>query len=401
MHKTLAVQVSRVGELEKLVKRLARLAAKFHLSPLPSVHIDGSSRREVKQQRDVDGESRSYMVQVVNANIVLPDAPVKSEGWNVIGILDRTTGGLEITASPEYLSVIEAYRTKVQECQHCHANRNRVHTLVIQHSDGRTMQVGRECAHHYSVDASLQIDQLSFQERLSSIDLFDDDAFPSNGYGVPKALDVMQALYESCAYIRHHGFVPSAHADEFGNRTRNDNATWRMVQNIMEGTGVSLGNESDILHVEDILNYIESAETDNEVVLQARSLIDYGACSYKKLALIAATVVVVDREIAKKYEVAPTTPAPEGRVEVTGTVLSVKSQAGMYGISWKMLVKLEDNNKVWCSVPSSGSFVKGNKVTFVATFKRSKDDEHFSYGSRPKLPKAPKRAEPAVLSLQS
>lgn len=82
-------------------------------------------------------------------------------------------------------------------------------------------------------------------------------------------------------------------------------------------------------------------------------------------------------------------PAPEGRVEVQGEVLSVKWQDNDWGGSLKWLVELENGSRVWGSVPSvlwdSGKapVARGDKVRFKATFTRSDDDETFAFAKRP------------------
>jgi len=79
-------------------------------------------------------------------------------------------------------------------------------------------------------------------------------------------------------------------------------------------------------------------------------------------------------------------PAPEGRVEVKGEVLSVKWRDNDFGGSLKMLVKLANNSKVWCTAPNYGEGIdRGIKIHFRATFSVSKDDPHFAFGSRPHL----------------
>lgn len=79
----------------------------------------------------------------------------------------------------------------------------------------------------------------------------------------------------------------------------------------------------------------------------------------------------------------PTTPLEEGRRELAGTVVSTKWQDNDFGGSLKMLVVLDDLNKVWGSVPAAIDPDKGDRVTFTATVERSKDDEHFGFFKRP------------------
>jgi hypothetical protein len=75
--------------------------------------------------------------------------------------------------------------------------------------------------------------------------------------------------------------------------------------------------------------------------------------------------------------------APVGRQTVTGEVLGVKEKASAYGVALKLLVRLPNFSKVWVTAPKDRTVVKGDVVTFTATFEPSKDDPSFAFGSRP------------------
>lgn len=75
---------------------------------------------------------------------------------------------------------------------------------------------------------------------------------------------------------------------------------------------------------------------------------------------------------------------PEGRIVVTGTVLSTKFQEGYYGTEHKMLVQDDTGFKVWGTVPSKISSVqKGDRIQYTVTVKPSPNDAKFGFGSRP------------------
>lgn len=92
-----------------------------------------------------------------------------------------------------------------------------------------------------------------------------------------------------------------------------------------------------------------------------------------------------ERDAAKVAEPQPTTPAPEGRVEVSGTVIGSKVVENDFGTSAKLLVRLTCHNKVWVTKPSGSSAQRGWTVSLRAKFERSRGDEHFAFGSRPHL----------------
>jgi hypothetical protein len=85
-------------------------------------------------------------------------------------------------------------------------------------------------------------------------------------------------------------------------------------------------------------------------------------------------------------------PAPEGRLEIEGTVVSVKTQPGFaYGSEvTKLVVKVqtpEGSWAAWVTCPSSlfdgAQELKGARVAMTVTLTRSDRDAHFAFGKRP------------------
>lgn len=88
----------------------------------------------------------------------------------------------------------------------------------------------------------------------------------------------------------------------------------------------------------------------------------------------------------QEQEPKPKCPAPEGRLEVEAVVLGIKSVPNNYsgGVTWKMLVRLEESYcKAWVSIPAGTRVERGEKIAFKATFKRSDSDPYFAFASRP------------------
>jgi small-conductance mechanosensitive channel len=113
----------------------------------------------------------------------------------------------------------------------------------------------------------------------------------------------------------------------------------------------------------------------------------YGSLSERQ---VAAVLGAIARDAQKAQQQAVEAlevkgEAPVGRVTVTGLVLSTKTVEGFYGTTRKMLVKLENNSRIWVSVPSNATVERGESVTLTATFEVSKDDKSFAFGSRPVL----------------
>jgi hypothetical protein len=91
-------------------------------------------------------------------------------------------------------------------------------------------------------------------------------------------------------------------------------------------------------------------------------------------------------EEVKRVENAPI--LENGRHVLQGEIVSTKWSDGAYGTQPKMTVLLDTGNKVYGTIPTSIlpveiSNLKGHRVNFVATVKRSDRDEHFGFFSRP------------------
>jgi hypothetical protein len=112
--------------------------------------------------------------------------------------------------------------------------------------------------------------------------------------------------------------------------------------------------------------------------------------------MIAAVRRTMEKRAGQAAKAAET-PAPSGRVQVTGEIVSAKIVEGDYGTSYKAVVKDDQGFRVWVSIPSSlmGEFfstvdytdiiegLKGRRLTFAAALEVSADDVSFAFGKRP------------------
>jgi hypothetical protein len=112
----------------------------------------------------------------------------------------------------------------------------------------------------------------------------------------------------------------------------------------------------------------------------------YGELSPRQVECVISSMKRDDEYAARKAAEAlePQGDAPSGRVTVIGTVVSIKEQEGyMPGTTTlKMLVKLENNSKVWLTCTDDG-IQRGDRIQVKATFQVSDTDAHFAFGKRP------------------
>ena len=127
---------------------------------------------------------------------------------------------------------------------------------------------------------------------------------------------------------------------------------------------------------------------------------------------------IAEKRATRKEEAAET-PAPEGRVVVTGEIVGAKVAEGDYGTAYKVTVKDDRGFRVYVSLPKAQADeaydaydealvaagksrydfgpscwflgaqgtdeqgVKGRRITFTAALTPSRDDVSFAFGSRP------------------
>jgi len=102
------------------------------------------------------------------------------------------------------------------------------------------------------------------------------------------------------------------------------------------------------------------------------------------------------REAERAAEWEAAADCPQGRVQVTGTIISTDIRETSFGDQWKMLVRDDSGFKVWGSIPSklhepededgqwiTGKELKGKRVSFTAAIEPSEDDQKFGFFKRP------------------
>jgi len=134
--------------------------------------------------------------------------------------------------------------------------------------------------------------------------------------------------------------------------------------------------------------YLESESTEYEertIRDIVGKLVTYGNISEKALNFVGILLnkIVNRAELKAKQEAEKAAAAncPEGRVVITGEVLSTKVQYTAFGEVVKMLVKAETGFKVWGTCPAN--IQRGMKIEFTATVTPSKDDPKFGFFKRP------------------
>lgn len=116
---------------------------------------------------------------------------------------------------------------------------------------------------------------------------------------------------------------------------------------------------------------------------------NYGDLSERQVAFVGrllAEAIEKQEKAAMPVVIEPTVPAPEGRIEIEGLVISRKWRDDDYGGSMKITVKVDTPDGyflVWCTEPAAITSERGDMVALTATLKRSDSKDFFAFGKRP------------------
>jgi hypothetical protein len=117
-----------------------------------------------------------------------------------------------------------------------------------------------------------------------------------------------------------------------------------------------------------------------------------GSMSEKQIALVVKLMAQTDERLVRREQIdiekaellAAGVRAPEGRMEITGEIVSTKIVESDYGSTLKMVVKTDEGWAVWSTVPASIECAsKGDRITFTATLEISDRDPLFAFAKRP------------------
>ena len=149
-----------------------------------------------------------------------------------------------------------------------------------------------------------------------------------------------------------------------------------------------------------MMEYARTHKAENTIWSIVCGVVKYGRLSEKQVkylrSLLAQIAERPARDAKRKAQHDAAAPCPEGRVQVTGVILSTREVESEYQYSryappvtyTKMLVLDDSGFKVWGTRPSSLDHCdKGDRVTFTATVQPSKDDEKFGFYKRPSAAK--------------
>lgn len=401
--------------LRERLDKLGRRARKLGCDP---ARVEVLDKRVREWQEPVDsgwmGDTYGSMVRTRRQAQVLVrvtgEAPALA-GWELVAVVEHTDAGNLIHRVPGKSDALpEGVRTAKATCDHCGHVRGRRETFIVKNTDaGETRRVGRSCLADFlgHVDPKRILGYAKYMleiERECS-----PDAIGSRMFG--HWWDLSEVLSASAACILAFGWVsrgmvsravendwvlPLATAD----RVLSILTDWSRVDREDREALKAVAEQTVELVSKTLAWATELPAEGDEYLANLGILARVGTVEQgrRQLGLSVSMVSAYRRSIEKAEhkekvakERAKAGPAPTGRARVKVEIIKVDLRDTPYGATLKMLGKLENGSRVWCTAPALRNedgaridFEKGNVLDMTATWEVAKDDKSFAFGKRPK-----------------
>ena len=142
-HLEFHVLASRKGEaqlvLNKLQNKAAKLGLPFHFEWAEAPFTKPKSSDSINP-----ATGKPYIIHVTYRLLVIQQEPLKLASWKLLARVEFLEQEAIVqcvpgeTVPPEYLKTDD-------RCEHCFAKRHRKDVFILEHEDGRKIQVGRTC----------------------------------------------------------------------------------------------------------------------------------------------------------------------------------------------------------------------------------------------------------------
>ena len=406
-----ATTVSRFAKLEETVAKLAKRAQKLGLEA-PRLEIVAEFAVPQLRKRNVDTHCLNWddprIVQRLGSNgdvlietgemipmvrfRLIGQAP-KLNGWTFRATLEHMEGETILATVPGF-SVPAKYRKTGNVCEHCHMNRKRAQTFILENDDGRMMQVGRSClkdflGHQDPNKAASYAEELGTLVELCRASGGDDDEL-SDGYSggrSPQAWNLADYLGYVAANIRVNGWVSRKAARDsvvLGNTATADNAYAAMFPSpFAVKKDIIVPEAQDVTVAAAALTWVrdgwlaarEEGTELGDYEHNVTSIVKMGYVMSKTMGITASVISAharaIGREIEKKKALAGKHVGTEGKREVFKalSVARIFDIEGDYGVS-KMHIFYDDagNTLVWKA--SNERLDIGATYNVTATVKR-------------------------------
>lgn len=214
MADTFTIPQDRFEEFSAMFAKLNRKAAKLGSQPVGFEVLEQNVpvERSVTYILPTEGGAaieRTKKVTVLAARIRFWGEAPKLAGWKLVARVEGIENEVMVHAVPGYEGKVDVrFRTLgATVCEHCKAARMRKDTYVVEHEDGRQVQVGRQCLGDFTGGASPE-KVVAIMSWLHKFVVLRDGDGEGGWWGSSSHyLPAEDALALASAYVSKFGFV--------------------------------------------------------------------------------------------------------------------------------------------------------------------------------------------------
>ena len=293
MSTTYTIYAHKREEVEKRLQAIARRVAKF--GAVFSYTIGEEYAQKIAPR--VYDPAAGCLVRVAPVvvsciDIVLDDALLKREGWQVLGRVDH---GTDADGAPFNLidnftgASLEEYRRASCTCDHCRTKRARAYTYIVENASGARLQVGRACLKEYAgIDPAAAVAWARIREELTACSIHGNtDGAQLKSARVFSVADVLGLAYD---ITQKYGYVAADHADS---------TKQRVIDALLKGIEASEEGKKAAV---DIAAYIRNYPYNYGIEADARALLIRDYCKIKHVGRLAYMPRAYAEYIRRKEE---------------------------------------------------------------------------------------------------
>lgn len=371
------------------IAHLAKRAERLGFQPIGYVEI-GTSYKKMKAERSTGFELGFEPPSILMHHVEVYGERPHIKGWRFVGKLEHMPGVNEVLVKElTEGDVPSQYRACEPNCDHCHTNRLRSNTFVIQNLESKEyMQIGRSCLGEYfggkEPEAVAALFELLQSGRETLRDLED---WGEEGVSVRSMyFEPRRVLEYAVAAVRADGrYISTAVGEEeclipTGHLVRTNLTI--PTKDLRKDEKIEV-TEQDKGRAQEILDWLASesvASKEETYFHNLRVMTQADAVGYRNIGLYASAVAAYQREIDKRLEREAAASSEyvgtkDEKVDAVVTLVGVKTiPGGRFGD--KLLYRFVDeqgNLMVWFCSGRGPDMVVGNTYKIRGTVKEHEE----------------------------
>lgn len=366
----LSIASFRIAELQNEIAKINRKAAKFgngglELSAgevyLKKIELDSGKKINIEYQ-DV----------IISGNL-----PIIS-GWTIVAVIDHMN---ESAIVHSYSEIPGHYRNRGSFCDHCNSMRRRNKTIILQ-KDSEFKQVGSTCLKDYlNRDIIQELGYLNSVNRL--LDMYEGDVdFLSGGnYRMISVFEVREVIAASIRIIDRFGFIKTSDENfELGKMSTRT----RLIDVIdPPNKGVKAYYDTELPVIADLDSKIDNVlswlndQSDNEFILNLKSIVSFSGLKFKHFGYIAGLVAAYNKSVGDSKKEIEYSDSYVGnikdRIDFQVKLIKVLKIDSYYGVTYlHSFIDNTGHSIVWFGSKDCG-YAIGDEFKMKATIKDHKE----------------------------